>query len=219
MKALLLFLFLFGAGHGWEAGGNPASAAPAVPFSRGAAGPVLAPGAATHFGAEGFTLIADSLPDPRSFGAVGWLVVGIVGLIGFYGVVMAAIAGTFAVLDRVKGKSKNEPQELKQPIIVKASQDGPDRIEFNMHVSGMEELKVQRKTDVDELKRLIGDVSSDLRKFSSDNYKRRRAMHRDINQQREAIAFMAGQMSARGDATGSARVRDLIRTRDEEDSE
>lgn len=67
-------------------------------------------------GGPGFFLAdaADSLPDPHSFGAVGWLVVGLVGIIGFLGMALAAINGVLALRSRILGEDR-----IKQPFMVK----------------------------------------------------------------------------------------------------
>lgn len=51
----------------------------------------------------------------------------------------------------------------------------------------------------------------------TEQYKRRRAMHREINSQREALAFMAGIMNARGDSSAAEHVRNLIQVRDDQE--
>ena len=55
---------------------------------------------------------APGLPDPRDFGAIGWVVVIMAFLIGLAGMIPAAIDGWFVMLSR----GRREAQKIEQPI-------------------------------------------------------------------------------------------------------
>lgn len=158
---------------------------------------------------------ANALPDPQSQVVLMWLVAGLGGLVVALGSLSAAVLAIFAVFDRIKGR--RETLSVDGCLETRASKDGPDRIEFGLHVKGFEDFRAESRAVREELKGMIESVSEKLDRYSSDNYKRRRAMHREINSQREALAFLAGQLSARGDETAAAHLRDLIRVRSEDE--
>ncbi len=157
---------------------------------------------------------AATLPDPQSQTVLVWLVVGLGGIVVGLGSLSAAVLAILAVLDRIKGR--RETMSLDGRVETRASKDGPDRIEFGLHVKGFEDFRAESRAVREELKGMIEGVSAKLDRYSSDNYKRQRAMHREINNQREALAFLAGQLSARGDETAASHLRDLIRVRSED---
>ncbi len=81
-------------------------------------------------------------------------------------------------------------------------------------------LRNERSTDVGEIKGLISTVSDNLDKFSSDNYKSRRRMHKEINAIRETQQYVAGLMAARGDKVGANHIkRTLARGAEENESD
>jgi hypothetical protein len=160
-------------------------------------------------------LATTALPDPQSQAVALWLAVGLGGIVVALGSVSAAVLAILAVVDRIKGR--RETMSLEGRVETRASKDGPDRIEFGLHVKGFEDFRAESRAVREELKGMIETMSEKLDRYSSDNYKRRRAMHREINGQREALAFLAGQLSARGDETAAMHLRDLIRVRSEDE--
>lgn len=80
----------------------------------GSPSPVGGPAAVSPLLAEA----VDTLPDPHSFGAVGWLFVGIVGFVGIAGMVLAAINGFLSLRAKIRGE---EPHRLEMPIETRES--------------------------------------------------------------------------------------------------
>ncbi len=64
--------------------------------------------------------LADAgLPDPHNYGAMVWVIGGLVALLGLGGMFMAAVNGVLAFRDRMRG---NSPQRIEQPITVRAEE-------------------------------------------------------------------------------------------------
>ena len=59
------------------------------------------------------------LPDPQSWGAMAWLLAGLIALVGVAGMILAAINGALALRDKLRGRPEPQPQIIAQPITVK----------------------------------------------------------------------------------------------------
>src|SRR5262245_42387765 len=109
-----------------------------VPVIRVAASQVTPPSPATSLGwsvetAATLPTLGQALPDPSNYSVVGWLIVGIVAIIALIGTVLGVIISVFVIIDRIRGKVQVEQPvmtEIGKQVIVKQSDDGPNRVEF-----------------------------------------------------------------------------------------
>lgn len=152
----------------------------------------LAHGAASAFGIE--PRLAQ-LPDPKSNEAIGWVIGVIVALILTAGGVIAAIIGGLTLIEKIKGTTKVH-------ATTKATDDGPGRVEFDLHVTGLRE-------DVADLKAMQKEMLGELKLFSGDQYKARGRMHQRLNRLENAMHFWAGKLAGQGDEDAK-RLQQLL---------
>lgn len=156
-----------------------------------------------------------SLPDPRGYEAVGWIVVAIFALLTLLATGLGVVMIGFAVFDRIRGKG---PLEIKSPVVMKASEEVPSRVEFEMHVNSLDELRLERKSDVKDIMGQIREVSDKIDRFSGDQYKARGRMHQKLNRVENALIFLAGRFEGAGDKTAAAQLKSILTPAAEEES-
>lgn len=98
------------------------------------------------------------LPDPSSFGALGWLLVGIAGLITLVGTVAGVGLTLMALVEKIRGKkSKPSPTHLAQPITIQHVDQFVKVTDFNQKFESIDrrfigiELQIEKQvkaTDV-----------------------------------------------------------------------
>jgi hypothetical protein len=160
---------------------------------------------------------AEALLDPHALAIVIFVGLGLVLIVMILGSLAAAVLAVLAIVDRLRGK--RETTNVEGRVETRRSEEGPKRMEFDLHVKGLDDFKAESRAVRSELMNKIDGLGEKLDRYSSDNYKRRRAMHREINNQREALAFLAGEHAARGDAKSAEHIRALIHVREEDEAQ
>ena len=153
--------------------------------------------------------------DPASSQAALWLLLAIFGLLALLGSAAGGLLAIFAIIDRIKGK--REKMSVEGRVETTASTDGPNRIEFDMHIKGFEEFRKESRVVREEVLKQIAGLGDEMKAGHSDNFKRRRAMHREINNIRTAMAFLAGHLAAKGDRETANRIQAIIEVKEEGD--
>lgn len=97
LRRLAVFVFIFIAASACAAGVEG-------PGASGRVRPVLA---------------VPQLPDPSSWSAMGWVLAALAGLVVMVGSLAGVVLTVLNVIDRIRGK-RTEPQEIKQPVVVRA---------------------------------------------------------------------------------------------------
>jgi hypothetical protein len=139
--------------------------------------------------------LAQTLPDPNSAGALGWVIVAVGAVIMFIGSLVAAVLGFLSLIEKIRGSTKVN-------ATTKSSDDGPGRIEFDLHIAGLRE-------DLTDLKAGQNAMMGKLEAWSGAQYRARGRMHRDINTLKNAMNFWAGKMAGQGDPDAQ-RLVDIL---------
>lgn len=74
----------------------------------------------------------------------------------------------------------------------------------------LKELEDEVRTNHGELKAMIKEAMEKLDKYSTTAYQARKAMHKDIGNHAQALAFLAGTLTAMGDKESAERVRKMV---------
>jgi hypothetical protein len=156
-------------------------------------------------------ILSQILPDPQSAGTLGWIIVALGAVVVFVGSLVAAMLGVFSLIEKIRGT-----QHVK--ATTKAADDGPGRIEFDLHKRSLEELRIERKEDVSDMKASLREINDKLDVFSGDQYKARGRMHRRINTMDRAMNFWAGKLAGQGDPDAAHLQAILNESREDADA-
>jgi hypothetical protein len=151
--------------------------------------------------ADAVPVAMPSLPDPQSDKVVMWLAFGLAALVVFIGGVAGAGLTIWAVIDRIRGKQ--DRVSVEGEVHTRPSATGPTRIEFDMHVGAVADLRKERREDVVEIKAALKEIDGKLGTFSSSQYSARARMHQRLNTLENAMWFWAGKLAGSGDAQGA----------------
>lgn len=124
--------------------------------------------------------------------------------------VLIALVLIPAVKTVVDWSRKPGPQELLQPITIKASDDGPSRVEFDLHVKQFEELKTEIREYIREGRASQGAVRELIDGFHREQFLKRKPMHKQLNAHANALNYIAGRMANQGDKSGAEHVQKII---------
>jgi len=143
-----------------------------------------------------------SMPDSSSNVAIMWVLGAIIGLIILLGAVASSVIAVFSIIEKIRGTSKVE-------ATTKRSDDGPGRVEFDLHMATMREDMIELKTGQQT-------VLTELKAFGGDQYKARGRMHRKVNTLENAMHFWAGKLAGTGDPDAKRLVNILDASKAEE---
>jgi predicted lactoylglutathione lyase len=93
--------------------------------------------------------------------------------------------------------------EVKDPVSVKTA------IRTATHEE-LKELEAESQANHAEIKQMVKELGDKLDRYSTSAYQARKAMHKDIGNHAQALAFLAGTLTAMGDKESAERVRKMV---------
>lgn len=132
-----------------------------------------------------------------------WVGAVLIGGVILLGGVFSAIIGGITLIEKLRGTAKVQ-------ATTKQSDDGPGRVEFDLHIDTL-------KDNMEELKAGQKEMLLKLETWGGKQYEARGRMHRKMNTLENAMHFWAGKLAGQGDPDAKRLVSILDQNKAEEE--